>query len=200
MLSHSPISNSEHRYERLTDFLGWAALCRLGLFWKGHPSELPCSCNMWPCIVEWVLGNALHPYTDPAAELCPGAEQAVCVRRLGRCWAGCPPRTRRSCKIWPWSCAKSAATRCAVGLRHSSQILLPSHTNAHALCKTVSSAGMQEGGPTSLCVGSCTLHGEALAVCHVQIAKRRMISFVKRLHQHISHGWCSFCAGAWRTM
>jgi hypothetical protein len=35
-----------------------------------------------------------------------------CDRRLGRCWEACPTGTRRSCRTWPWNCAKSAATLC----------------------------------------------------------------------------------------
>ena len=42
------------------------------------------------------------------------------------------------------------------------------------LCKKMNSAGMQEGSPGWLSSASCTLHGEALAFHHVQIAETRM--------------------------
>ena len=51
----------------------------------------------------------------------------------------------------------------------SGPFVIQTHT---PLCEDLSSAGMQEGGPTWL-LGSCTLHGEALAFCHAQIAETR---------------------------
>lgn len=96
-----------------------------------------------------VLGTgrqSVHSHPHPAAEQSPGAEQAVrgaftstllqssvqglsgqCACRSGRCWEGCPPRTRRSCRTWPWSCAKSAATRCAARLGRRSHLWPRSH-------------------------------------------------------------------------
>ncbi len=69
------------------------------------------------------LGKSERGTTFPSSHLGPGQiGRSWCwkirmpdvghdARRLERSLAACHPRTSRRCRTWPWSCAKSAATR-----------------------------------------------------------------------------------------